>query len=82
MEPARIADVTEQANAIASASFHNLLLEAFLFFPLAADDEGNLLNCNADGVAAAMERGGVRAWRIGETRTALPGIRVVVRPGQ
>jgi selenide,water dikinase len=36
----------------------------------------------ADGVAAAMERGGVRAWRIGETRAPQQGIRVVVRPGQ
>ena len=36
----------------------------------------------ADDVAAAMERGGVRAWRIGETHAPLQGIRVVVRPGQ
>jgi selenide,water dikinase len=34
----------------------------------------------ADEVAAAMERGGVRASRIGETRAPLQGIRVVVRP--
>jgi selenide,water dikinase len=35
---------------------------------------------SADGMAAAMERGGVRASRIGETRASVPGIRVVVRP--
>jgi len=34
----------------------------------------------ADDVAAAMERGGVRASRIGETHASVPGIRVVVRP--
>ena len=34
----------------------------------------------AGGVAAAMERSGVRAARIGEIRAAVPGIRVVVRP--
>jgi selenide,water dikinase len=34
----------------------------------------------ADGVAAAMEGGGVRALRIGETRAPVQGIRVVVRP--
>jgi selenide, water dikinase len=35
---------------------------------------------SADAVAAAMERGGVRASRIGETRASVAGIRVVVRP--
>ena len=35
---------------------------------------------SADDVAAAMERGGVRATRIGETHASLPGVRVVVRP--
>ena len=35
---------------------------------------------SADDVAAAMERGGVRASRIGETHASVPGIRVVVRP--
>jgi selenide,water dikinase len=34
----------------------------------------------ANGVAAALERGGVRASRIGETRASTQGIRVVVRP--
>jgi selenide,water dikinase len=34
----------------------------------------------ADGVQAAMERNGVRATRIGETRASSQGIRVVVRP--
>jgi selenide, water dikinase len=34
---------------------------------------------SADDVATAMERGGVRASRIGETRASVPGIRVVVR---
>jgi selenide,water dikinase len=34
----------------------------------------------ADGVAAAMKQGGVRASRIGEARAPLQGIRVVVRP--
>jgi selenide,water dikinase len=34
---------------------------------------------SADGVATAMERAGVRASRIGETRAPVPGIRVVVR---
>jgi selenide,water dikinase len=34
----------------------------------------------AGGVAAALERGGVRASRIGEVRASMPGIRVVVRP--
>jgi selenide, water dikinase len=34
----------------------------------------------AGGLAAAMERSGVRAARIGEIRASMPGIRVVVRP--
>ena len=34
---------------------------------------------SADDVATAMERGGVRASRIGETRASVAGIRVVVR---